>query len=76
MLIKNSEQHNTDTCDQCGGKSDRTFNQRYAYVVRGATGRHCEVMWICDACGCDEVAIDVGEARSMINSEDGSFADF
>ena len=35
-----------DKCDVCEKSSDAG----YAVVVQGATGRWCEVLWICQEC--------------------------
>lgn len=54
MLIKHSDQnclHAGAECDYCGNAEGTTYNERYAVIAQGATGRWCEVMWICDACG-------------------------
>ena len=76
MLIKNSEQNTFSSnfnCDYCGEKSVPNI-KGYADVAQGASGRWCEVMWACDACGDERVnngaqALHVGEARERINSK-------
>lgn len=78
MLIKNSEQHSLktgrDTCDMCGFNTV-PYTKRYAFVTRGATGRACEVLWVCDNCGNDG-ATDVAEARKIIDAELPGSVDF
>ncbi len=80
MLIKNSEQHCLkpgDTCDQCQEETGVTFEKRYAHVAQGATGRWCEVLWICDRCGDDyDNAMTAHEARTWCNQQPASRADF
>ena len=77
MLIKNSEQNLFDPnfdCDQCGEVGSLN-DKGYAFVAQGATGRYCEVMWICDSCGGDD-AIDVETARKQCNADPRGYADF
>ena len=74
MLIKNSEQNTFSpdfNCDYCNEKPARNI-KGYADVAQGASGRWCEVMWICDSCGDKRVndghhALHVTEARERIN---------
>ena len=54
MLIKQSSQRwlrngTPARCDECltVGPSEKG----YAYTARGASGRWCEVLWLCDRCG-------------------------
>jgi len=51
----------------------------YAFVVRGATGRWCETLWLCrdhiDICDEDEIYTSE-KARKLIEAIDGDWADF
>ena len=74
MLIKNSEQNTFSpdfNCDYCNKKPAQNI-KGYADVAQGASGRWCEVMWMCDDCGDKRVndghhALHVTEARERIN---------
>ena len=76
MLIKNSEQNTFSPnfkCDYCGERYVSNI-KGYADVAEGASGRWCEVMWMCDSCGDERVnngaqALHVTEARERINSK-------
>ena len=76
MLIKNSEQNTFSpnfNCDYCNEKPVQNV-KGYADVAQGATGRWCEVMWVCDNCGDERVkngahALHVTEARERINAK-------
>ena len=69
MVIVDSVQHSGCECDMCfeGTK----FEQRAAMLARGATGRWCEVLWICDDCAVKydrfarDVAIELIEKNNM-----------
>ena len=80
MLIKNSQQHSltagVSSCDSCGRSEGTTYEDRLAYVAQGATGRYCEVMWICDDCDDVAVALDVDAAREKCEAKAGAWADF
>lgn len=86
MLIKNSDQNtssrNGRECDECQNQGLTTYAKGYAYVARGATGRWCEVIWICDACGelaekrQGAEALDVTAARELIATHNGDWSDF
>lgn len=80
MLIKHSDQvPSVVDCDYCGSQSADS-SKGYAVVSRGATGRYCEVLWLCNTCG--EMQADpndlptVSEARLLCNSKPGAYADF
>ena len=80
MLIKNSDQNCNrpdSECDQCGRTDGTTYQKKYAIIAQGATGRWCEVMWICDACG-DESgeAVEANEARTAVENMPHSWAEF
>jgi hypothetical protein len=58
-----------DTCDK--GKAT------IGYVAKGATGRNCEVLWICEDCVAEGAEIkDAQAARDIINARPGEWADF
>jgi hypothetical protein len=81
MLIKQSEQSPiTGDCDLCG-TPDSEHGEHYAFIARGATGRWCEVLWVCDVCGSqredsdDEPVMTAKQAREYVT--DGlEWADF
>lgn len=80
MLLKNSEQHCLragDKCDWCSSE-EVTFEERYAMVAQGATGRYCEVMWICDDCGNKQEGevLTVEAARDYCDAQPNAYADF
>ena len=78
MLIKDSEQNTFSPdfdCDYCDEKPAQNI-KGYADVAQGASGRWCEVMWMCDDCGDKRVndgahALHVAEARERINIKPG-----
>tara|TARA_Y100001947_G_C10121193_1_gene211360 strand:+ start:263 stop:523 length:261 start_codon:yes stop_codon:yes gene_type:complete len=78
MLIKDSEQNTFSPdfdCDYCDEKPAQNI-KGYADVDQGASGRWCEIMWMCDDCGDKRVndgdhALHVAEARERINIKPG-----
>lgn len=83
MLIKNSDQNtmaDNSKCDWCHKEKGTSYKRGYAYIAQGATGRWCEVMWLCDACGAEQEeispAVDVEAARQKVSAMPGSWADF
>lgn len=60
-------------CDICGAPSND-----FAHVARGATGRWCEVLWICQSCaGKGGEPLSAEEARQRIGAMGGGdYADF
>jgi hypothetical protein len=74
MLIKQSEQSPIKgPCDLCG-TADVEHTEHYAYIARGATGRWCEVLWVCDVCGShaehvdDEPVMTAAQAREYVTN--------
>lgn len=50
-----------------------------SYIARGATGRYCEVLWICEDCADKSVmaqAVTIEKAREWANNQPDSWADF
>ncbi len=85
MLIRESDQnHQRDgaECDWCiESGAGITYQKHYAFVARGATGRYCEVMWLCDSCGDNQAdgreVPTADEARDEIDSRGPDhYADF
>lgn len=76
MIIR-SEQAFGKGCDGCGQDVDMEF----AAVAKGATGRHCEVLWLCESCattwaGGEEHILGASAAREQINARPNEWADF
>lgn len=75
MIIQGGTPHRE--CDICNG-DDKLFQKNYAAVARGATGRWCEVLWLCDTCGDSMsrgVAVTAQQARERV-SVGQDWADF
>jgi len=69
MLIK--REYPAPECDFCQGDK-----AEFAFIAQGATGRWCEVMWVCSAC-CEDGgnnAMPVDKAREM--ADNNGYADF
>jgi hypothetical protein len=80
MLIKHSDQNclrSGAECDTCGKTEGTTYRDRYAIIAQGATGRWCEVMWICDVCGKAHEALSPAKsAEEARNTLPSGYADF
>lgn len=70
MLVKSEQIPAGTKCDQCG---DRPAT--LGHVAQGATGRWCEVMWVCRPCGGKD-GIPAEEARQRIWDEGNGWPDF
>ena len=79
MLIHGSEENTENPnfdCDTCGEIGVPNKNG-YSVVAQGATGRFCEVMWLCDTCGNNGgLSMSLQDARDKCNSIVGAYADF
>jgi hypothetical protein len=80
MIIHSAQAKSTGAgpCDACH-TSDHSL--AYAAVAQDATGRHCEVMWICKPCaikwaGGEEHILTTENARELCNYKPGAYADF
>jgi len=71
-MIIHSEQA-SGKCDSCG-KGNATLG----CVAQGATGRWCEVMWICEDCGPEDPAAikTAKEARAEIEASGNGWPEF
>lgn len=56
-------------CDRCP-----TGKGEFAYVVAGATGRWCEIMWACSRCVKGQHVTELDKAREFANNN--GYADF
>lgn len=74
MIIKSDQARGK--CDCCGN-----HESNYGALNQGATGRWCEVMWICRECAInwangEENILTAEEARLQCSSKPNSWADF
>lgn len=67
MLVKSEQIPSGTKCDVCE-KNPALLG----HVARGASGRWCEVMWVCYACGCANgpAPISAAEGRERIRAMD------
>lgn len=75
MIIKSDQAHgDCDVCERPGAT--------HAAIAKGATGRYCEVMWLCKPCAIGWVDGEEGqilpaeEARLGLESIPGNYCDF
>jgi hypothetical protein len=71
--------------DQASGCCDNDHeccdSATHGVVTQGATGRYCEVMWLCKSCaiqwaGGEENILTAKEAREKCNADPRGYADF
>jgi hypothetical protein len=72
MLVKGI---NFNGCDIC---FDSTIRANHAYVSRGATGRYCAVLSVCNDCAPKEhnKVWELSEARTWCDSQPNSWSEF
>ena len=73
MIVKSEQARGK--CDNC-----ETNEATHGCVAQGATGRYCEVMWICKPCALkwapeDEI-LTTQEGRDKCNADPQGYADF
>lgn len=73
-MYTHSEQINGEVCDNHACNNTASVG----VVQRGATGRHCEVLWICKDCaGEDADILPAEEARQRVRDMGGAnYPDF
>lgn len=76
MIIKSDQARGAcDACDRVGHPAT------HGVIQQGATGRYCEVMWICRECaiawsGGEHNIMTAQEGRDECNADENGWADF
>lgn len=75
MIIKSDQAHGP--CDSCPANQTAT----HGALAQGATGRFCEVLWLCKLCAIrmaqgEANILTAEEARDKVRAMDGATVDF